>query len=208
MLTLIKRAISSAVVFVALTGAAQAAPVSVSDMQNQNRTGQNFNFTFDGLAASDGTGGTLVFHARGDYDGNGNNPRSETLSWNAEGEIGARRVGGFVQGANGLGGPFDFTNLFVRARNIEWQRTYELSGALLDGLLADSIVNIFVNLRNGVNVLNGPRYVEITLNYNTAPNLNRNVSPVPLPAGLPLFGTGLAVMGFVGWRRKQKQSEA
>ena len=27
-------------------------------------------------------------------------------------------------------------------------------------------------------------------------------TPVPLPAGLPLFGTGLALLGFVGWRRK------
>ncbi len=31
-----------------------------------------------------------------------------------------------------------------------------------------------------------------------------NVSAVPLPAALPLFGTGLAVMGFVGWCRKRK----
>lgn len=34
------------------------------------------------------------------------------------------------------------------------------------------------------------------------------VSAVPVPAALPLFGTGLAVMGFVGWRRKQKTSVA
>ncbi|MFK5980999.1 MAG: hypothetical protein QM488_19180 [Rhizobiaceae bacterium] len=27
---------------------------------------------------------------------------------------------------------------------------------------------------------------------------------VPIPAALPLFGTGLALMGFLGWRRKQK----
>lgn len=30
------------------------------------------------------------------------------------------------------------------------------------------------------------------------------VSAVPLPAALPLYGAGLAVMGFVGWRRKRK----
>jgi len=29
------------------------------------------------------------------------------------------------------------------------------------------------------------------------------VSVVPLPAALPLFGSGLAVMGFIGWRRKR-----
>lgn len=30
------------------------------------------------------------------------------------------------------------------------------------------------------------------------------VSTVPLPAGLPLYGAGLAVMGFIGWRRSRK----
>lgn len=31
-----------------------------------------------------------------------------------------------------------------------------------------------------------------------------SVGVVPLPAALPLYGTGLAIMGFIGWRRKQK----
>ncbi len=34
------------------------------------------------------------------------------------------------------------------------------------------------------------------------------LSVVPLPATLPLFGTGLAVMGFIGWRRKRKMATA
>lgn len=34
------------------------------------------------------------------------------------------------------------------------------------------------------------------------------VSAVPLPAALPLYGAGIAVMGFVGWRRKQKLAAA
>ena len=29
------------------------------------------------------------------------------------------------------------------------------------------------------------------------------VGTVPVPAALPLFGTGLAIMGFVGWRRRK-----
>lgn len=28
-----------------------------------------------------------------------------------------------------------------------------------------------------------------------------DVSTIPVPAALPLFGTGLAIMGFFGWRR-------
>ncbi len=34
------------------------------------------------------------------------------------------------------------------------------------------------------------------------------VSIVPLPTALPLFGTGLAIMGFMGWRLKRKVAEA
>lgn len=34
--------------------------------------------------------------------------------------------------------------------------------------------------------------------------IGSTASVVPVPAALPLFGTGLAVMGFIGWRRKRK----
>ncbi len=39
--------------------------------------------------------------------------------------------------------------------------------------------------------------VKISFDFN-------EVSAIPIPAALPLFGTGLALMGFVGWRRKRK----
>lgn len=35
-----------------------------------------------------------------------------------------------------------------------------------------------------------------------------SVAAVPVPAALPLFGTGLAIMGFLGWRRKSKAAAA
>ena len=37
---------------------------------------------------------------------------------------------------------------------------------------------------------------------------NVTFSAVPLPAALPLFGSGLAVMGFLGWRSKRKSASA
>ncbi len=37
---------------------------------------------------------------------------------------------------------------------------------------------------------------------------NSAVNPVPVPAALPLFGTGLAIMGLFGWRRKRKATQA
>lgn len=30
------------------------------------------------------------------------------------------------------------------------------------------------------------------------------VTPIPLPAALPLYGTGLAIMGLIGWRKRRK----
>ncbi|PCI05301.1 MAG: hypothetical protein COB78_01435 [Hyphomicrobiales bacterium] len=32
------------------------------------------------------------------------------------------------------------------------------------------------------------------------------LAAVPIPAALPLFGTGLAIMGFIGWHRKRRQA--
>ncbi|MBL4907323.1 MAG: hypothetical protein JKX94_07725 [Sneathiella sp.] len=34
------------------------------------------------------------------------------------------------------------------------------------------------------------------------------VSAVPLPAALPLYGAGIAVLGFVGWLREKKLAAA
>ena len=33
-----------------------------------------------------------------------------------------------------------------------------------------------------------------------------HLAPVPVPAALPLFGTGLGIMGFISWRRKRRMA--
>ncbi len=43
--------------------------------------------------------------------------------------------------------------------------------------------------------------MDLRLSFNRDPS---QIGVVPLPAALPLYGTGLALMGFVGWRRKRK----
>ncbi len=35
-------------------------------------------------------------------------------------------------------------------------------------------------------------------------NVETQISAVPLPAAFPLYGAGLAVMGFIGWRKRKK----
>jgi len=34
--------------------------------------------------------------------------------------------------------------------------------------------------------------------------VNGATAVIPLPAALPLFGTGLGILGFLGWRRRRK----
>jgi hypothetical protein len=34
--------------------------------------------------------------------------------------------------------------------------------------------------------------------------IDLTVTHVPVPAALPLFGTGLGILGFLGWRRRRK----
>src|SRR5262245_60912120 len=57
------------------------------------------------------------------------------------------------------------------------------------------------------NLLAGNAYV----NFHTLPNfpggeIRGQLSETPLPAALPLFATGLGVLGLIGWRRKRKNA--
>lgn len=43
--------------------------------------------------------------------------------------------------------------------------------------------------------------LDLRLQFSLIPEI---VTQVPIPASLPLFGTGLALMGYLGWRKKRK----
>jgi hypothetical protein len=51
---------------------------------------------------------------------------------------------------------------------------------------------------------NQPDISHISLYVGGGPVSNPPPSVVPLPAALPLYGTGLAIIGFIGWRRSRK----
>lgn len=42
-------------------------------------------------------------------------------------------------------------------------------------------------------------------NPNFSLTLDTRISAVPLPAAMPLYGAGIAVLGFLGWRRKKSR---
>lgn len=77
---------------------------------------------------------------------------------------------------------------------------------LLNGLLTATLPSSFIGLSSVIfspiqNNNGGSNNYEFLLDNIEA---RTTVSAVPLPAGLPLYAAGLAVIGFVGWRRKRK----
>ncbi|MDF2366970.1 VPLPA-CTERM sorting domain-containing protein [Sneathiella sp.] len=48
--------------------------------------------------------------------------------------------------------------------------------------------------------------IRFTSDSNAFEYANLTVSAVPLPAALPLYGAGLAVLGFFGWRKRRKSA--
>ena len=87
------------------------------------------------------------------------------------------------------------------------------------GQLADNIPNVipryvFVIVGYPSSIIQGCEYSTFTC-ATTYFDLNDNPQPAvvataatPLPAALPLFATGLCVMGLLGWRRKRNNAAA
>ncbi len=79
----------------------------------------------------------------------------------------------------------------------------ELVNGNLDANSSDTymFLNAFLKTGNmfGIGAIDGAH------DFKIASLTVSNLSVVPLPAGLPLYGAGLVILGFIGWRRKRKK---
>lgn len=171
---------------VALSLSAAMAQADVITLtQPQTVGGQNFNFSFVGLSSSFTGGGSLSFTARGDYTPTFSGPSNplEVLTASAEGiDFG---VMGWDNRDSGTQFSFDDST---------WTRTFALSGAQLTALLADSVLNVFVDLDSNVNLFN-PQSAFVQVSFDYTPG-----GTVPEPGVLALLGVALAGAG--AFRRK------
>lgn len=181
--------LKGAVVAVLLAGggAAHAATVSVSRQQNFTVTGQDFDFTFGGLEASDGTGGSVVIEAGG--------IRNPGVDVSDPGEyfdvtLDGTDFGRFSCAGSQMAAEVD-TVISLDLFDCVFSHTIALEGAQLDAMLSDGTLLTMLDFNIGVGKFENDDFVRVTLNYGTA-------TAIPLPAsGLLLLG---AVASFGLWR--------
>jgi hypothetical protein len=161
----------------------------LQDQQFQTTTGQLFTHNLSG-PASDGTGGILTVHVRGDFYSGG--AYNENYSVSLEGNV------------LGSGISFDSAGVYSHTTHTfddhEFSMDFLIGASLLSSVMADLLAVITVDFGSGSNVFNSGMFSEVSLSY------NNSVSQVPLPAALFMFAP--ALLGFMGLRRKAKNSIA
>lgn len=180
-----------AALFTLITAPAMAA--TLTDQKVVSTASQDTVFTFNNVAASDGTGGTLTLGFKGDYT-----YFNQSSGGGEYARLSFAGVGGSVDVYNGRITNNSMTGLTLQTMNADTAYSHDttfsvvfaVSGALLDSILNGGSVTATLDNANGVNFRIDPSdYNAFTLDYTEA------AAPVPLPAGLPLLGAGLAAFG-------------
>jgi len=133
-----------------------------------------------------------------------------TTPWDTQGVREYTRVQG--------GGSATYTGFgVVSAINLLWGSADEynsiefwFNGGLVDTLFgAEALVGYGFSAGVGagtIEIMSDAAFDQLIIksSSNAFEYANLQVSAVPLPAALPLYGAGIAVLGFMGWRRRQK----
>lgn len=184
------RLMTAAILLVVTAAGAQAVPITVSESQSQTAAGQNLLFTLDGadgiVSPAPAASGIFLF-TFSEIDITGTEANStENFSLGIDGivSLGPLRRADIPAA--------DYTSIDGGNANF----TYEVpvSSAVLASMLGDLMVAVEVDLGSGVGVVGATNEIAVALTYNT-------LSAVPEPAGLAVFGAGLAVLCLLRRRR-------
>lgn len=109
---------------------------------------------------------------------------------------GNSNLGAFIFSINPVGGSFKISSIKfdLSASGI----SSNPDGSLFDFVSANDVSVSTVNL-----VTLSPIGASFAYNHSFDDFV---LTTVPLPAGLPLYAAGLGILGFIGWRRKQKNA--
>lgn len=161
---------------------------------------QDMRFVFDGLPASDGTGGTITI-ASGEATllPGGEGEGLDLDSWL---EFFHLTLEGMSQGlyscANGAGLTTIPGATIDNALNCRFSLVLTLDGAGLDALIGDGALSLGVLFSKQASDTNQGDEVIVTLSYTDA------IAPVSLPAGLPLMVGGIVVLSLVARHRRPR----
>lgn len=160
---------------VGIHGQALAAPVTISDSAVQTVDGQDFNFNFAGLPASDGTAGSLTIRIRGDFSIGAS--LGESYAFNLDGLLSVADL----QATNAnLITSFGFNDIL-------FEEIFAINGATMSAIAANGVASLLVDYAVGVNVaLSAAPSIMVTLNYQSAA-----VNAAPEPGSLALLVMGL-----------------
>jgi len=94
-------------------------------------------------------------------------------------------------------------DLFVRSGTADATYAFSMTGQTTQNISTpQAAYGLYSNLAAGTYTFG------ITSPNRRIAEYDISVSAVPLPAALPLYGAGIAVLGFMGWRRKRNVSAA
>ena len=109
--------------------------------------------------------------------------------------------------------PYTVTGLNLHVARIDANQTVDSSDLdLISHLMEIETFDVSMIALIFIGSPSGGGIDEVSLVQSGIPELGDPVvrpvppSAVPLPAALPLFGTGLGIMGFIGWRRKRMKA--